>query len=181
MAARERSGRPAWTVIGIAVGVIVLFSALSAAWMTHGSGTGSVGTSVGTRVGTQVSEEGFMSHPEGMAMAGTEMPPYADEVPGLRAMYGFAMEHPEVMSYMPCMCGCGEMGHFSLWNCFVKSVDGAGTVVFEPHARGCQICQDITKDVMRMYARGSPISDIRDHVDTNFQGLPTQTELPPSA
>src|SRR6202162_5910264 len=29
----------------------------------------------------------------------------------VRAAYKFAAEHPEVMSYVPCFCGCERMGH----------------------------------------------------------------------
>ncbi|HCX52642.1 MAG TPA: hypothetical protein DG757_27280 [Bacillus sp. (in: Bacteria)] len=38
--------------------------------------------------------------------------------------YQFAVEHPEVLDYMPCYCGCYEEdGHTSNTNCFVDSVD----------------------------------------------------------
>jgi hypothetical protein len=36
--------------------------------------------------------------------------------------YQFAVEHPEVLNYMPCYCGCNEeAGHKSNEDCFVKS------------------------------------------------------------
>ncbi len=38
--------------------------------------------------------------------------------------YQFAIEHPEVLDYMPCYCGCfEEEGHTSNTNCFVDSVN----------------------------------------------------------
>lgn len=39
--------------------------------------------------------------------------------------YVFAAEHPEVLEYMPCYCGCYETdGHTSNTACFIDSVDG---------------------------------------------------------
>ncbi len=39
--------------------------------------------------------------------------------------YQFAVDHPEVLNYMPCYCGCYEEdGHTSNTNCFVDSVEG---------------------------------------------------------
>lgn len=38
--------------------------------------------------------------------------------------YQFAVEHPEVLDYMPCYCGCYEEdGHTSNTDCFVDSVN----------------------------------------------------------
>ncbi|PLR83019.1 hypothetical protein CVD25_10050 [Bacillus canaveralius] len=49
---------------------------------------------------------------------------YTDSKEILEA-YQFAVEHPEVLNYMPCYCGCYEEdGHTSNTNCFVDSVDG---------------------------------------------------------
>ncbi|RSK28962.1 hypothetical protein EJF36_19910 [Bacillus sp. HMF5848] len=39
--------------------------------------------------------------------------------------YLFAIEHPEVLDYMPCYCGCEEVGHENTTDCFVDSVEGA--------------------------------------------------------
>lgn len=39
--------------------------------------------------------------------------------------YAFAAEHPEVLDYMPCYCGCHETdGHKNNTACFIDSVDG---------------------------------------------------------
>ena len=38
--------------------------------------------------------------------------------------YQFAVDHPEVLNYMPCYCGCYEEdGHTSNTNCFVDRVE----------------------------------------------------------
>ncbi len=39
--------------------------------------------------------------------------------------YQFAVEHPEVLDYIPCYCGCyEEAGHESNKNCFVDEIEG---------------------------------------------------------
>lgn len=45
--------------------------------------------------------------------------------PEILEAYQFAVEHPEVLNYMPCYCGCFEEdGHTSNTNCFVDHVEG---------------------------------------------------------
>src|SRR6266851_5459008 len=39
------------------------------------------------------------------------------------AAYKFAAEHPEVLSYVPCFCGCEHSGHRGNEDCFVKARD----------------------------------------------------------
>ena len=52
----------------------------------------------------------------------------------VRAAYSFAAEHPEVLSYVPCYCGCEHSGHRGNEDCFVTARDAKGDVVdWEPH------------------------------------------------
>jgi hypothetical protein len=52
----------------------------------------------------------------------------------VRAVYKFAAEHPEVLSYQPCYCGCERSGHRGNEDCFVTSRDANGDVTeWEPH------------------------------------------------
>jgi hypothetical protein len=46
-----------------------------------------------------------------------------------RAVYQFAAEHPEVLKFVPCYCGCESTGHPHNESCFVKRRDVAGNVV----------------------------------------------------
>lgn len=48
-------------------------------------------------------------------------------------LYRFAAEHPEWLSWMPCTCGCGAIGHGSNRACYVKS-ETAAEVTFTSHA-----------------------------------------------
>jgi len=73
--------------------------------------------------------------PSKAAMAVT-MPPVPNPgyAPGrpvdvTRAVYKFAAEHPEVLKYVPCYCGCESTGHGHNESCFVKRRDAKGNVL----------------------------------------------------
>jgi len=60
--------------------------------------------------------------------------PPARSMDVVRAAYKFAAEHPEVLSYVPCYCGCERAGHRGNEDCFVTRRDAKGDVVeWEPH------------------------------------------------
>lgn len=55
----------------------------------------------------------------------------------VRAVYTFAAEHPEVLSKVPCFCGCENRGHKNNDDCFVAGRDARGRVTaWEPHGVG---------------------------------------------
>jgi hypothetical protein len=56
--------------------------------------------------------------------------------PVVQEAYRFAIANPDVLSKLPCYCGCGNMGHMSNLDCFVQEVKGDGSIVFESHALG---------------------------------------------
>jgi hypothetical protein len=59
-------------------------------------------------------------------------PPRPIEV--VRAAYKFAAEHPEVLGYVPCYCGCERSGHRGNDDCFVTRRAPNGDVTdWEPH------------------------------------------------
>lgn len=54
-----------------------------------------------------------------------------------RAVYDFASQHPEVLKYVPCYCGCEADGHPHNESCFVKARDGKGNVTqWDMHGYG---------------------------------------------
>src|SRR2546426_5196341 len=60
--------------------------------------------------------------------------PPARPIEVVRAVYQFAAEHPEVVSYVPCYCGCERAGHRGSEDCFVASRGANGDVEsWEPH------------------------------------------------
>ena len=125
----------------------------------------------------QANEMGYQVHAQHTADPDTILPSFAS-TPELARLYTFAYEHPEVLSYIPCTCGCGAMGHNSNWNCYVKGIDANGVVTFDDHAVYCQVCQEITSDVITLWQRGSPLSEIRDTIDATYPGEQTPTEYP---
>jgi len=50
-----------------------------------------------------------------------------------KALYRFAVEHPEILGFMPCVCGCVDLGHTSNRSCYVKA-ETADRVTFTSHA-----------------------------------------------
>jgi uncharacterized protein with PCYCGC motif len=65
--------------------------------------------------------------------------PFAEATPvrpiaEVTAAYTFAAEHPEVLGYVPCYCGCERQGHRGNDDCFVSRRAPNGDVVeWEPH------------------------------------------------
>ena len=76
-------------------------------------------------------------------LASTDLPPLpmvqfpAPRPPEvIRSVYAFAANHPEVLSYVPCFCGCENFGHGDNHDCFVADRDAEGRVTWEPHGMG---------------------------------------------
>ena len=61
-----------------------------------------------------------------------QLPVFADSA-DLRTLYKFAVENPQVLSFMPCTCGCADLGHTSNRSCYVKA-ETADRVTFTSHA-----------------------------------------------
>jgi hypothetical protein len=67
----------------------------------------------------------------------SQLPAEVKGAPGVvQEAYRFALGSPEIVSQFPCYCGCGEMGHKSNLDCFVKEFNDDGSVVFDYHALG---------------------------------------------
>jgi hypothetical protein len=54
----------------------------------------------------------------------------------VREAYRFAIANRELLSTIPCYCGCGAMGHRNNLDCYIKSVRPDGAIEFENHAFG---------------------------------------------
>jgi hypothetical protein len=108
-------------------------------------------------------------------------PPRAPEV--VRADYIFAAEHPEILSYVPCFCGCERTGHRGNEDCFVARRDAKGDVTeWEPHGLDCAVCLDVATEARQMFTSGASVRDIRAAIEKKWAGQypnHTPTALPP--
>jgi hypothetical protein len=105
-----------------------------------------------------------------LAMASLDkMPAEVKSAPvAVRQAYQFNVANPDVMTQLPCYCGCGSMGHTSNYSCYVSSVDADGNVTYDTHALGCSICVDITQDTMRLLKDGKSVPEIKAYVDQTY-------------
>ena len=91
-------------------------------------------------------------------------------------------EHPEVLSYVPCFCGCERGGHRGNEDCFVSARDEKGDVTaWEPHGLDCAVCIDVATQARQMFTSGAGVRDIRAAVEqkyAGFQGGHTPTPKP---
>ena len=103
-------------------------------------------------------------------------PPRPTEV--VQAAYQFAAEHPEILSYVPCFCGCERSGHEGNTDCFVKSRAANGDVVeWDEHGLDCAVCIDVANRSRQMFSAGASVRDIRAAIDKEF-GAVYQGKMP---
>ncbi len=99
-------------------------------------------------------------------------------------VFQFAAEHPEVLTYMPCFCGCDHLGHQGNEDCFVRQRNSNGDVVaWEPHGSECQVCIDVGQQAMQMFNSGASLKQIRDSIEKKYAGTyqnHTPTPQPPA-
>jgi hypothetical protein len=104
-------------------------------------------------------------------------PPRPAEV--VTEAFRFAAEHPEVLSYIPCYCGCEHGGHRGNHDCFVKSRGTNGDVLqWEEHGVECAVCIDVATKSRQMHAAGASVADIRAAVERDFGSRFPSTKTP---
>jgi hypothetical protein len=105
------------TRIVIIVATVLIAAGGGAAWWIASAAdpvtTDSIGDSVQTRARGQLPE--FV------------------EGNDVKALYAFAVAHPEILGFMPCVCGCVDLGHTSNRSCYVKA-ETPDRVTFTSHA-----------------------------------------------
>lgn len=100
----------------------------------------------------------------------------------LKDAHVFTADHPEVASYVPCYCGCGNAGHKNNADCFVKGRDPEGRVTeWEPHGVTCAVCIDIAVDSMKMRNSGASVTAIRKKVQGDYRPRFPSSETPTPA
>jgi len=69
-------------------------------------------------------------------------PPKAPQLPawvqagGPKAVRAYvqAVTYRDELQYIPCYCGCENVGHVSVADCYIADVADDGTIVYDPHA-----------------------------------------------
>jgi uncharacterized protein with PCYCGC motif len=111
-------------------------------------------------------------------------PPRSTEV--ITAAYRFAADHPEILSYVPCFCGCERSGHGANHDCFVKQrAENGDVVAWDEHGVECAVCIDVANRSRQMFESGASVRDIRAAIDKEFganaPGAHMPTPKPPAA
>ncbi|MEZ4522873.1 MAG: PCYCGC motif-containing (lipo)protein [Thermomicrobiales bacterium] len=69
--------------------------------------------------------------------------------PETRMAYRAAQASPEVLSAVPCTCGCvASLGHENNLDCYIDEAYPDGSVSYSMHGLDCYICQVITRDAV---------------------------------
>jgi hypothetical protein len=153
--AGKRSRKLAWVV-----GATVLLAAAVLAFSLWPDSSGGV-------------QHAYAMAPESALPEGARKAP-----PKVREAYRFAIANREILSQIPCYCGCGAE-HKSDADCFIKEVRPDGSIVFDGMSLGCGICIDIARDVMRMLDEGKSLKGIRASIDTTYSRFGPSTPTPP--
>ena len=162
---------PTVSVVGAAIAVLAI--GLTMVYLLGSGNSASSGIPPAQQTVTDTADPGATAMPDYVMSGGEDV----------RMAYQFAMEHPEIMMWMPCYCGCGQhSGHKSTKNCFIKEGSTATDVQFDEHGASCQICVGIALDTKAMTAEGRSLSEIRTFIDETYGdvGPGTDTPLPPA-
>jgi len=162
---------PALYVVGAAIAVLAI--GLAMVYLLGSGNSASNGMPPAGQTVTNTTGSGATVMPDYVMSAGEDV----------RMAYQFAMEHPDIMMWMPCYCGCGQhSGHKSAKNCFIKEGSTSTNVQFDEHGASCQICVGIALDTKKMTAEGRSLSEIRTFIDETYGdvGPGTDTPLPPA-
>jgi hypothetical protein len=102
-------------------------------------------------------------------------PAYTHTTTRTEEAYLYAMQHPMVVQWMPCYCGCGAMGHGNNLDCYFDPTPD-GSIKFQEHASYCGVCVDITLRTKQLADAGSTLANIRSAIDTEFGGIGPGTD-----
>ena len=140
------------------------------------TGSAAAGCGQGQTTDTAHSAAPTMAVMDGaQAAAWAVRPAYTHTTARTEEAYQYAMEHPLVLAWMPCYCGCGGMGHASNLDCYFEPSAG-GSIVFEEHASYCGICVDITLRTKQLANSGAALASIRTAIDAEFGGAGPGTD-----
>lgn len=106
----------------------------------------------------------------------------ADKPEDMQLVYSIAANANDILTYMPCYCGCGESaGHGSNLNCFVDEIREDGSVVWDDHGTRCLVCLEIAVKSVQLKQEGKSLKEIREFIDETYNegyAAPTDTPMP---
>ncbi len=117
---KARRRRHRWLVISVVVLVAAGAVAAFMTWSDEGIPTGS------TR--SRASGDRYET------LASDQLPSFAMGKPKVEEAYRYAAAHPDVLQYIPCYCGCGNIGHRHNGDCYVQERYPDGRIEFTSHA-----------------------------------------------
>lgn len=99
-----------------------------------------------------------------------KLPAFLDALdPSLKTAYATAASVKDILSSIPCYCGCGESaGHKSNLNCFIKDANEDGSVVWDDHGTRCGVCVDTATTVAELNKQGKSVKEIRAVIDGTY-------------
>ena len=94
--------------------------------------------------------------------------------------YTWAAGHENILTFIPCFCGCGADGHKNNFDCFVKSRQTDGWITMDLHGLNCGTCVAITLETASMTEKGLTVRQMRTAIDARWSatGPSTPTPLP---
>jgi Protein of unknown function with PCYCGC motif len=101
-----------WILGCLAVGLVA-----GGAWWAHSAGDPVTVDAIGDRVQTR--RDG-------------SLPVFADSA-DTASLYRFARDRGDVLQWMPCTCGCAQLGHASNRACYIKA-ESEGQTTWTSHA-----------------------------------------------
>jgi len=117
---KVRQSRYRWLVISLVVLVAAGAVAAFMTWSDEGISTG----------GTHSRAPGDRYE----TLASDQLPSFARGNPKVEETYRYAAAHPEMLQYIPCYCGCGNIGHRHNGDCYVQERYADGRIEFTSHA-----------------------------------------------
>jgi hypothetical protein len=115
-----------------------------------------------------------------LSLKQNKIPGYAQRTKEVKLAYEFALSNPEVLTKIPCYCGCVRLGHQSVEDCFIKEFKKDGKIVFERHGAYCGMCYSIVLDVKELSQQGKSVPEMRQFIVDKYSkygGQPTNTPL----
>ncbi|WP_400164352.1 PCYCGC motif-containing (lipo)protein [Brevibacillus sp. TJ4] len=112
-----------------------------------------------------------------------QLPSFLDnQDPVVVESYKIAAANFELLSTIPCYCGCGESaGHKHNGNCFIKEELPDGSIVWDDHGTRCGVCLEIAVISSKLKEAGKSDLEIRNYIDSQYQqgyATPTPTPMP---